>query len=309
MKKIFANVYSLCKSFFIFRIFALALLIILLEIIKDKKGIDYFALRYFLLIFMLGISVTYIMSSMIHKLNRRIEGNRVALFFRSILNRICFLTIFIWIKILLKSFGIMVPDEFEQIFIFVLSYSLIFSLLAIMMGLKTSTLIFIFIIIIPLILLLGVFDIKWWALITGLLSFWNYINSSKFLIFLRKGQEPKEIPKELKYKWESNKFRGYVVTIMFYASLVFSSFFEIKSPNTFFDYLSNGQKRVYSLIGVLVFTFMLLVILGSYYYILNKVNEKSRFEQLLLKIGRKIGLNSFNSTIKIYIKAKKGELK
>lgn len=309
MKKIFANVYSLCKSFFIFRIFALALLIILLEIIKDKKGIDYFALRYFLLIFMVGISVTYIMSSMIHKLNRRIEGNRVALFFRSILNRICFLTIFIWIKILLKSFGIMVPDEFEQIFIFVLSYSLIFSLLAIMMGLKTSTLIFIFIIIIPLILLLGVFDIKWWALITGLLSFWNYINSSKFLIFLRKGQEPKEIPKELKYKWESNKFRGYVVTIMFYASLVFSSFFEIKSPNTFFDYLSNGQKRVYSLIGVLVFTFMLLVILGSYYYILNKVNEKSRFEQLLLKIGRKIGLNSFNSTIKIYIKAKKGELK
>ena len=203
----------------------------------------------------------------------------------------------------------MVPDEFEQIFIFVLSYSLIFSLLAIMMGLKTRTLIFIFIIIIPLILLLGVFDIKWWALITGLLSFWNYINSSKFLIFLRKGQEPKEIPKELKYKWESNKFRGYVVTIMFYASLVFSSFFEIKSPNTFFDYLSNGQKRVYSLIGVLVFTFMLLVILGSYYYILNKVNEKSRFEQLLLKIGRKIGLNSFNSTIKIYIKAKKGELK
>lgn len=309
MKKIFANVYSLCKSFFIFRIFALAFLIILLEIIKDKKGIDYFTLRYFLLIFMVGISVTYIMSSMIHKLDRRIEGNRVALFFRSILNRICFLTIFIWIKILLKSFGIMVPDEFEQIFIFVLSYSLIFSLLAIMMGLKTSTLIFIFIIIIPLILLLGVFDIKWWALITGLLSFWNYINSSKFLIFLRKGQELKEIPKELKYKWESNKFRGYVVTIMFYASLVFSSFFEIKSPNTFFDYLSNGQKRVYSLIGVLVFTFMLLVILGSYYYILNKVNEKSRFEQLLLKIGRKIGLNSFNSTIKIYIKAKKGELK
>lgn len=309
MKKIFANVYSLCKSFFIFRIFALAFLIILLEIIKDKKGIDYFALKYFLLIFMVGISVTYIMSSMIHKLDRRIEGNRVALFFRSILNRICFLTIFIWIKILLKSFGIMVPDEFEQILIFVLSYSLIFSLLAIMMGLKTSTLIFIFIIIIPLILLLGVFDIKWWALITGLLSFWNYINSSKFLIFLRKGQELKEIPKELKYKWESNKFRGYVVTIMFYASLVFSSFFEIKSPNTFFDYLSNGQKRVYSLIGVLVFTFMLLVILGSYYYILNKVNEKSRFEQLLLKIGRKIGLNSFNSTIKIYIKAKKGELK
>ena len=309
MKKIFANVYSLCKSFFIFRVFALVFLIILLEIIKDKKGIDYFALRYFLLIFMVGISVIYIVSSMIHRLNRRIERNRVVLFFRSILNRICFLIIFIWIKILLKSFGIIVPSEFEQIFIFVLSYSLIFSLLAIMMGLKTITLIFVFIIIIPLILLLGAFDIKWWALITGILSFWNYINSSKFLIFLRKGQELKEIPKELKYKWESNKFRGYVVTIMFYASLVFSSFFEIKSPNTFFDYLSNGQKRVYSLIGVLVFTFMLLVILGSYYYILNKVNEKSRFEQLLLKIGGKIGLNSFNSTIKIYIKAKKGELK
>ena len=61
---------------------------------------------------------------------------------------------------------------------------------------------------------ISVFDIKWWALITGGLAIWLYINSIDFVIFLRKGKdiESKYISDKVKYIWQRNKLRGYLLT-------------------------------------------------------------------------------------------------
>ena len=75
---------------------------------------------------------------------------------------------------------------------------------------------------------ISVFDIKWWALITGGLAIWLYINSIDFVIFLRKGKdiESKYISDKVKYIWQRNKLRGYLLTFLLYASLLISSLFE-----------------------------------------------------------------------------------
>ncbi len=47
--------------------------------------------------------------------------------------------------------------------------------------------------------IIGIFDIKWWALASPLVL-WNYINSREFLIFLNKGDTKINIPAKLEYK-------------------------------------------------------------------------------------------------------------
>ena len=165
------------------------------------------------------------------------------------------------------------------------------------------------IVFLPILLLLGAFDIKWWALVTGFITLWNFINSEDFLTYLRGGKKLENIPKELKYKWSINKFVIYVFTFLFYFSLIISSFFEKKSPCSFGDYLSNGATRVYSMLFLVVSMIILFGILFGYYYLLNQEKEEGRVAKFLLNTGKKIGLDKFNSTIQLYVKAKKGELK
>jgi hypothetical protein len=57
--------------------------------------------------------------------------------------------------------------------------------------------------------IVGIFDIKWWALATSLLVLWNYINSREFLIFLNKGDTKIDIPAKLEYRWQVNKIISY----------------------------------------------------------------------------------------------------
>ena len=164
-------------------------------------------------------------------------------------------------------------------------------------------------VLLPILLLLGAFDIKWWALVTGFITLWNFINSEDFLTYLRGGKKLENVPKELKYKWSINKFVIYILTFLFYFSLIISSFFEKKNPCYFEDYLSNGATRVYSMLFLVVSMIILFGILFGYYYLLNQKTEEGRVAKFLLNIGKKIGLDKFNSTIKLYVKAKKGELK
>lgn len=164
-------------------------------------------------------------------------------------------------------------------------------------------------VLLPILLLLGVFDIKWWALVTGFITLWNFINSEDFLTYLRGGEALKDVPKELKYRWSINKLVIYIFTFLFYFSLIVSSFFEKQDPRSFEEYLSNGALRVYSMLFLVVFVIVLFGILFGYYYLLNQKKKRGRIAEFLLNLGGKIGLNKFNNTLKLYIKAKKGELK
>lgn len=60
---------------------------------------------------------------------------------------------------------------------------------------------------------------------------------------------------------------------------------------------------------LIVSMIILFGILFAYYYLLNQKTEEGWVAKFLLNIGKKIGLDKFNSTIKLYVKAKKGELK
>lgn len=258
---------------------------------------------------MVMLSISYFALSNYYKLDRKNDEDKLALAIRSIVFRFLWIVLLVWIQILLSSFNINLDEQFQEIYFLLLAYSLIFSLLAIMIGIKVRTLLVLMIVFLPILLLLGAFDIKWWALVTGFISLWNFINSEDFLMYLRGGKKIENVPKELKYKWSINKFVIYIFTFLFYFSLIISSFFEKKSPCSFEDYLSNGATRVYSMLFLVVSAIILFSILFGYYYLLNHNKEEGRVAKFLLNIGKRMGLNKFNSTIKLYVKAKKGELK
>lgn len=262
-----------------------------------------------LYLIMTVIAISYFRSSYNHKLDRKNDNHKVALTIRSIVHRFFLVVILKWITILLSSLGIVLNKNLIDLFSLILPYSLIFSVFAILIGVKLITFLFVMIGFFPILLLIGAFDIKWWALVTGFITLWNFINSEDFLTYLRGGKKLKNVPKELKYKWSINKFVIYIFTFLFYFSLIVSSFFEKKIPCSFEDYLSNGTTRVYSMLFLIVSIMILFCLLFAYYYQLNQNKTKGKVAKFLLKTGNIICLDKFNSTIKLYVKAKKGELK
>lgn len=262
-----------------------------------------------LYLIMTVIAISYFRSSYNHKLDRRNDNHKLALTIRSIVHRFFLVVILKWVTILLSSLGIVLNKNLIDLFSLLLPYSLIFSVFAILIGVKLITFLFVMIAFFPILLLIGAFDIKWWALVTGFITLWNFINSEDFLTYLRGGKKLKNVPKELKYKWSINKFVIYIFTFLFYFSLIVSSFFEKKIPCSFEDYLSNGTTRVYSMLFLIVSIMILFCLLFAYYYQLNQKKAKGRVAKFLLNAGNIICLDKFNSTIKLYVKAKKGELK
>lgn len=75
---------------------------------------------------------------------------------------------------------------------------------------------------------IGVFDLRWWALITGMLSIWNYVNSIEFVILLRKGKNLsiENIPNKVHYMWQRNKILGYILSVLLFASLLIADSLE-----------------------------------------------------------------------------------
>ena len=268
MKKFFTE---LLKNIFWRHILSFAGIIFIIYSIPEP---NYFIIKYLLLLVMVMLSISYFALSNYYKLDRKNDGNKPALAIRVIVSRFLWIVILAWIQISLSSFNISLDDQFKEICFLLLAYSLIFSLLAIMMGIKLRTLLVLMIVLLPILLLLGAFDIKWWALVTGYITLWNFINSEDFLTYLRGGKKLENVPKELKYKWSVNKFIAYIVTFLVYASLVISSLFEIKNPSSFEDYLSNGATRVYSMLFLVVSMIILFGILFGYYYLLNQKTEE-----------------------------------
>ncbi|MEZ7600272.1 hypothetical protein [Streptococcus sp. 27098_8_69] len=303
MKKIVTDLFN---NIFGWHLLSFAVIIFISSRLQDA---NFFIIKYLLLLSMVILSISYFTLSNYYQLDRKNEKNKLALAIRSIVFRFLWIVILAWIQILLSSFNISLDDQFKEICSLLLAYSLIFSLLAIMIGIKVRTLLVLMIVFLPILLLLGAFDIKWWALVTGFITLWNFINSEDFLMYLRGGKKIENVPKELKYKWSINKFVIYIFTFLFYFSLIISSFFEKKSPCSFEDYLSNGATRVYSMLFLVVSVIILFSILFGYYYLLNHKKEEGRVAKFLLNIGKKMGLNKFNNTIQLYVKAKNGELK
>lgn len=281
MKKIVTDLFN---NIFGWHLLSFAVIIFISSRLQDA---NFFIIKYLLLLSMVILSISYFTLSNYYQLDRKNEKNKLALAIRSIVFRFLWIVILAWIQILLSSFNISLDDQFKEICSLLLAYSLIFSLLAIMIGIKVRTLLVLMIVFLPILLLLGAFDIKWWALVTGFITLWNFINSEDFLMYLRGGKKIENVPKELKYKWSINKFVIYIFTFLFYFSLIISSFFEKKSPCSFEDYLSNGATRVYSMLFLVVSVIILFSILFGYYYLLNHKKEEGRVAKFLLNIVKK----------------------
>lgn len=301
------NMKKICKDVFIW--YLLTYMAILLLIKEFFQGDINFIPRYILLLILVIISIIYFILSKLNPLDRKDDRDKVPLLIRHLFFRLEIIILLAWLKILFTSFSFEISNDFIELIVLLLAYQLVFSLLAIMFGIKFRTLFFIMITIFPIMIVLGVFDIKWWALVTGFLTLWNYLNSEDFLYYLRRGRKLPEIPKELRYRWSTNKLIAYLMTFLFYISLVISSFLEEKQPQTLLEYLSNAEKRVYSMLGVTVFLMLIGYTLSYYFYLLNSNKKIGKVGIWILSIGSKCGLNNFNTGIQVYIKAKKGELK
>ena len=134
------------------------------------------------------------------------------------------LSLLLFVSILINHFKIVYHD----LFITIVSIRFYVSSMMIITGSSLLKFLFQILMITIGVYTISVFDIKWWALITGGLAIWLYINSIDFVIFLRKGKdiESKYISDKVKYIWQRNKLRGYLLTFLLYASLLISSLFE-----------------------------------------------------------------------------------
>lgn len=282
--------------------------LVCLIIVLGLLGIsDNYIVDYLLLLILLLMSITYFLSSKFSPLNRKRERDKPALVIRQLVIFLYLIIVWMWLKIFLSSFGFKIDDG-KQVFTLLLAYYLSFSLFAIMLGIKLRTLLLLMIVALPVVVLVGVFDVKWWALITGFLTLWNFINSEEFLLFLRRGKKLREIPENLKYEWATNKLTAYLATFLFYISLIISSVFEKRKPKLLVDYLDNATKRVYTFLVIVVVLAFIGGFMSCYFYLLNSKKEFGKIGTFILNVGDKCRLAVFNKKIQFYIKAKQGEL-
>ncbi len=149
---------------------------------------------------------------------------------------------------------------------------LYFSVISIIIGLKKWILLLLIIIGIPIIYLVGLFNIGWWALISGLMIIWNFINSKDFLVLFNKGKEIDKVPKKLNYIWQRNKIVFYIVTTLIYLVLIISGSFE----NDKMSILDRANVRIITLalfMIAIVFIFLLILLL-KYLFNQNKMLQK-----------------------------------
>lgn len=198
----------------------------------------------------------------------------------------------------------------RSIAVLIFSIRLAFSTIAILLGVSKIVVLFLLLIMIPVTYMIGLFNIKWWAVISGLLMIWNFINSKDFLSFQLRGYEIKKVPESLNFKWHKNRLAGYCITTVIYIVLIISNFFEKEGMSI----IDRANVRLYTIIGGILILLVLVIIfsLMSYLYgkndrVKNIVDELKK-HQIYIKT-MEIILPS-NKYLKIIdINRKKGETK
>ena len=164
-------------------------------------------------------------------------------------------------------------DGIINLAILVIMIRLYFYVISIIFGLKIWVLPLLITIAIPLVYLIGVFDISWWALVSGLMIIWNFINSKDFLILLNKGGEVNKIPSRLNYIWQRNKIIFYIVTTVIYLVLIVSEFFVTSNMSI----LDRSDIRIKTSIIFMLILIVNLVVLLSIKYLYKNFKVLKRF--------------------------------
>ncbi|MBP2622833.1 hypothetical protein [Streptococcus oricebi] len=169
--------------------------------------------------------------------------------------------------------------------------------LLILSGWKFSDLILLFLLLIPLIILIGGFNINWWAAITAFMVLWNFINSKEFLELIHKGRKIVKVPRKFSYTWKRNRLVAYLSTFLLYIAFIFSSFFENEKMSAFYKGSLRIQTFVYMfVIGTFISIFCLL------YYKFSTEKNLSRSRKVIIFIGDFLKLGEIKSILFPYLK-------
>lgn len=232
--------------------------------------------------------------------------NKFVLITREIISAFATILLYIAIVKLWPDFLPNIPKKIADLdkiwlpVLYLITFKLQFSLLAIAVGIKLSTMLLSFLLFVPVLIIIGGFDIRYWAAVTGLLGIWNYLNSKDFILYIRKGKSISSIPSGLEFKWQRNKLFATLGTVIFYCSLVVSSFFEHEKMS----WMDRINPRLYSILGLTVFLALSYSFVLIYYLTLNSRFEKNFFMKLILWCGEKLRLNKLERTIDLYKLAK-----
>lgn len=283
----------------------------------DKNGITYVLLLSWLIV----ACFFYIWKCFQqNNLDRKTNYVKWILFIREIV--ICFAFMVVWGGIAGRfSYSGVSKEDIDfhtNVFIVIIAYRFLVAVLAILLGVRISTMLLLLVGVMLAAMFVGTFDVRWWAAVTGLLALWNYLNSKDFLILLRKGKTIGAIPPKLEYLWQRNKILAHISTVIFYISLIISSFFEKEKKDILENLLKKEGAITFQLINVVLeigiirihsflFVFFILAIISMFCLLyssaLKKATLKDRlnlFEKCILKIGKKLWLDKLQELIDLY---------
>ncbi|HFI0424418.1 TPA: hypothetical protein ACGOWZ_000994 [Streptococcus suis] len=273
----------------------LGMLLLALKLFSSNEYHDY-AILTLLCIDSLSYLISHFKDS---NVDRQRDYVKVVLIFREVATIFALLFIEIGVSVLLKVFW---PNQSKMIEIlsmlyrYVIVYRFLLSFMSIIIGIRIFKMLLIVFAIVPLVIFIGAFDVRWWAAVTGVVGIWNYINSKDFILYLRKGKSAEKIPEKLEYQWQKNKFFVNLGTIIFYISLAISSIFEKNNMSI----VDRANPRVYSLLGLLVFLALSYLFLFIYFIVEYKGVSGSKFEKSVLWLGKKFKLNKLRNIIDLY---------
>lgn len=142
-----------------------------------------------------------------------------------------------------------------------------------------------------IIFFMGTFSIKQWALVSGILVLWNYMNSKNFLTLIRKGKKLDKIPAKIEYIWQRNNFLSYIFVIMLYITFLISSTVEAfpiveNLKKLYGKGLTVGFVRVLLLYAIVIFALIVYaigvsIIPNSKTQKINKITNLPKWKKLI----------------------------
>lgn len=246
------------------------------DIVRSKVilGVNLYAITLF------TISVAYLIryrprDKKIDSLSDDKEYKRWIKFFREIIWSV----LLILISLMVLSLFIKDKNYFYTLYI-ILLIRFFTSIMMILTDWKLVQLILIGIVAALVSRIIGVFNIKWWAFISGSLLLWNYINSKDFLILLNKGLIVENIPPSLELRWQKNRLMAYVVTVITYLTFIISSFFEKKD-------MEISEKAIIRIVvfGITLFILVIIYILIQYVFDRRKSKKRNFLDNVLNWLG------------------------
>lgn len=203
-------------------------------------------------------------------------------------------TSIITLYISLMGFQLKLIDHFYPIEVWlflIIAVCVLLSIFMIWVNIPWKILLILFSLACFIIFFMGTFSIKQWALVSGILVLWNYMNSKNFLTLIRKGKKLDKIPAKIEYIWQRNNFLSYIFVIMLYITFLISSTVEAfpiveNLKKLYGKGLTVGFVRVLLLYAIVIFELIVYaigvsIIPNSKTQKINKITNLPKWKKLI----------------------------